>query len=406
MKLRTKIPVSKIPAPKRPVVDYLRFVLPWAANPGDDHTLMFERARRCIQAEIASGSCENCFAPRFRYRYVFFVRLPSGSKPIVRIGALDAVRQNGGISVELNPSKLEHGDVEHLHEVMERVVGRAYRSLLRRALLSRIDFAVDIVHARLDRMLVSYSGAQQFTVFGKTINSKGIIETYNFGSEKSDYITAVYDKNLERRHRAVTAIAKYGRKNEALTADFIKQLDELHGAFPVVRVEVRGKKLNGLALHDIDKLTNRFARFAFVDLDAGSAPFSPKLEVVFMSLCRDRGVKAALEHFKGTADVRKVNAFWRSHRASWWKPGPMMEQACSALRSSGIFPVDAFKPPAANCREGDTTAPQLSESPTATAVRSAGAKFRRIAPDLSNPSTKRTPVAPKGPKRGRVRRIG
>ncbi|CAN2526810.1 hypothetical protein [Burkholderia pseudomallei] len=407
MKLRTKIPVSKIPTPKRPVVDYLRFVLPWAANPGDDHTLMFERARRRIQAEIESGSCENCFAPRFRYRYVFFIPLPSGPKPIVRIGALDPVRQNGGISVEMNPSKLEHGDVEHFHEVMERIVGRGYRNLLRRALLGRIDFAVDIVHARLDRMLVSYSGAQQFTVFGKTLNSKGIIETCNFGSEKSDYITAVYDKNLERRHRAVMAIAKYGRKDEPLTANFIKQLDQLHDAPSVVRVEVRGKKLNGLALHDIDKLTNRFVRFTFADLNASGSELPKKLQNAFISLCRDRGVKAALEHYKGTPEARKINAFWRSHRASWWNPEPMMEQVCSALRSSGIFPVEAFDPPAASRREGDTKAPQLSESPTATAVRStAGAKFLRIAPNVSNPSTKRTPVAPKVPKRGRVRRIG
>ncbi|WP_143028338.1 hypothetical protein [Burkholderia orbicola] len=408
MKLRTKIPVSKIPAPKRPVVDYLRFVLPWAANPGDDHTLMFERARRRIQTEVESGSCENCFAPRFRYRYVFVIPLPSGSEPIVRIGALDPVRQKGGISVEMNPSKLEHGDAEHFHEVMERIVGRSYNGMLRRAVLSRIDFAVDILHVRLDRMLISYSGAQQFTVFGKTVNSKGIVETCNFGSEKSDYITAVYDKNLERRHRAVTAIAKYGRKNEPLTANFIKQLDELHCAPPVVRVEVRGKKLNGLALHDIVKLTNRFSRFMFADLDAGSSPLPPKLETEFISLCRDRGVKAALEHYKGTPEVRKINAFWRSRRASWWNPEPMMEQACSALRSSGIFPVEAFDPPAASRRESDTKASQSSKSPAiTTAVRStAGAKFRQMAPDLPNPSAKRTPVAPKAPKRHHVRRIG
>ncbi|ARL17556.1 hypothetical protein BOC46_20130 [Burkholderia pseudomallei] len=256
-------------------------------------------------------------------------------------------------------------------------------------------------------MLVSYSGAQQFTVFGKTLNSKGIIETCNFGSEKSDYITAVYDKNLERRHRAVMAIAKYGRKDEPLTANFIKQLDQLHDAPSVVRVEVRGKKLNGLALHDIDKLTNRFVRFTFADLNASGSELPKKLQNAFISLCRDRGVKAALEHYKGTPEARKINAFWRSHRASWWNPEPMMEQVCSALRSSGIFPVEAFDPPAASRREGDTKAPQLSESPTATAVRStAGAKFLRIAPNVSNPSTKRTPVAPKVPKRGRVRRIG
>ncbi|RQM49331.1 hypothetical protein EHZ19_06730 [Paraburkholderia bannensis] len=382
MQLRAKspartIPASKMPTPKQPIVDYLRFLLPWATNPGDDYTLMFERTRERIQAEIDGGACKGSFAPRSRYRYVFVIPLPGGSEPIVRIGALDPVRQKGGISVEMNPAKLAPGDIDHFHDVMGRIVGRSYTSLLRRALLSRIDFAVDIVHAHLDRLLVSYSGAQQFTVFGKTVNSKGIVETLNFGSEKSDYITAVYDKNVERRHRAVVDIAKHGRSDESLKANFIKQLDQLHGAPPVVRVEVRGVKLNGLALHDLDKLTNRFARFTFADLTGEGAELPRKLQDVFISLCRDRGVKAALDHFKGTPDVRKVNAFWRSRRASWWKPEPLMEQALGALRSSGIFPLEAF---ASSSDECDAPPLKVTRSRGPTASANDDVKFKRIGP--------------------------
>ncbi|TDQ93240.1 hypothetical protein [Paraburkholderia silvatlantica] len=380
MKLRAKVPARKIPTPNRPVVDYLRFVLPWAANPGDDHNLMFERARRRIQAEIENGNCKGSFAPRFRYRYVFVVPLPGGSKPIVRIGALDPVRQKGGISVETNPAKLESGDAEYFHEVMGRIVGRSYKGLLRRAFLNRIDFAVDIVHAHLDRMLVSYSGAQQCTVFGKKFGLNGRVETYNFGSHDSNYITAVYDKNIERRHRAIIAIAKRGLRSEQTTANFIKQLDQLHGAPPMVRVEVRGKKLNGLVLHDLDKLTNRFARFTIADLNADGSELPEKLKAVFISLCRDRGVKAALDHFKGTPDVRKVNKFWRSHRASWWNPEPMMEQALNVLRNCGIFAPEAFNPTS----EGPDVPPlRTTRSRPATAFASkGGAKFKRAGPDL------------------------
>jgi hypothetical protein len=49
-----------------------------------------------------------------------------------------------------------------------------------------------------------------------------------------------------------------------------------------------------------------------------------------MSLCRDRDVKAALEHYKNTADVCKINVFWRSHKAIWWKPETLWAQACTA----------------------------------------------------------------------------
>ncbi|MFP3624444.1 hypothetical protein SB771_34795, partial [Burkholderia sp. SIMBA_051] len=88
----------------------------------------------------------------------------------------------------------------------------------------------------------------------------------------------------------------------------------------------------GLPLHDLHKMANRFARFTFADLNARGKLLPKRLLDTFMSLCRDRGVKAALEHYKGTPDVRKVNAFWRSHHANWWKPELMMEQACDALR--------------------------------------------------------------------------
>ncbi|TGP44879.1 hypothetical protein EN871_09870 [bacterium M00.F.Ca.ET.228.01.1.1] len=374
MKLRIKTPI-----PKRPFVDGLRFVLPWAANPGDNHQLMFERARRRIQAEIENGTCKGTFANRGRYRFVFSIPLSGEFAATIWIGARDPVRQKGGISVSLNPAKLEPGDVEHLHEVMARIVGHAYKGLLRRALINRIDFAVDIVHARLDRMLVSYQYAQQFTVFGKTVK-KGVVETYNFGSEKSPYMTAVYDKNLERRHRAIEAIAKHGLNSESLKAYFIKQLDQLHGAPPVVRVEVRGMQLKGLPLRDLHKMGNRFDRFAFADLNATGKPLPKKLGDAFMSLCRDRGVKAALAHYKGTPNARNVNTFWRSRRASWWTPKPMMEQALEALRRSGIFPLEAFAPSSDERHAPPLKVTRSRTDPTTSA--NDDVKFKRTGRDL------------------------
>jgi hypothetical protein len=61
-------------------------------------------------------------------------------------------------------------------------------------------------------------------------------------------------------------------------------------------------------------------------------------------MCRQDGVKAALEAFKHTKQVRKVHAFWRSHQANWWKPEPLWLQACAALRAIDLFPDEAFEP--------------------------------------------------------------
>ena len=376
MKLRIKTPTLR-----RPVVDGLVFLLPWACDPLVDRQALFERARHRIQKEIDDGFCEPAYVKFKRYHFSFNIPLPGKSKALVQIGALDLKRQKGGISVTMNPAKFVVGAVEHFHDVMTRIVGPSYRSLMRRALLNHIDFAVDIVHADLSRMLVTYGNAQQFTVFGKTVSSAGVVETYSFGSEKSDYMTSVYDKNVERRHRAILNIAKHGRRNEPLTANFIKQLEQLHGAPPVVRVEVRGKKLRGLPLHKLDKLENRFARFTFADLNIEGVTLQKKLEDAFMSLCRDRGVKATLEHYKGTPDVRKINAFWKSHKANWWQPDMLWNQACAALRSSGIFPADAFDP-----HREEQDAPPLKairSRPVPASASNGGVEFKRTGPELA-----------------------
>jgi hypothetical protein len=112
-----------------------------------------------------------------------------------------------------------------------------------------------------------------------------------------------------------------------------------------------------------------------------------KLEDEFMSLCRDRGVKATLEHYKGTPDVRKINTFWKSHLANWWRPDMLWNQACAALRSSGIFPAEAFDP-----HREERDAPPLKaicSRPSTVSAANRGVKFKRTGPDLGK---RRKPV--------------
>lgn len=354
-----------IPTPKPPVVDRLAFLLCWATGPNDDQQLMLERVRCRVQKEIKDGTCKHAFVKLNHYRLNFCILLDGGTKPLVQIGARIPERQKGGIRVDMNPAKFAPGDMEQFHEVMGRVVGPAYQRLLRRPLLHRIDFAVDVVHADLSRMLVSYTNAHRFTVFGKRVSTKGNVEGYNFGSVTSSYMTAVYAKNIEQVHRAVLDIARKGIRREPLKANVIKQVKQLRGAPSKVRVETRGMKMNNMPPHKLEMQPNRFKRFALAYLPDSRGALPAWMETAFLSLCRDKGVKAALETFKGSEHASKVNAFWKSRQCAWWKPEPMWRQACGALRQLGVFPAAAFEAEASRPQKlqnlGDVVIPSAAK---------------------------------------------
>ncbi|MBV7457495.1 hypothetical protein KW843_23685 [Acidovorax sp. sif1233] len=232
---------------------------------------------------------------------------------------------------------------------MRGLIGRReYNELMRRPLLNVIHFAVDIYHAALTRMLVRYDNGQRMSVMAKRVGKGGFIEGYNFGSVSSDYQTAAYNKQQELVHAAILAIAQSGSSgfnDDPLKSNKIKQLTRVLGGPEIARVEVRGKKMRGLPLWKLSQQTNRFARFHFADLSAGGTELDPLTEKSFLALCRQDGVKAALEAFKHTEHARKVHALWRSRQAAWWQPEELWQQACDALRDTGMFPPEAFDPP-------------------------------------------------------------
>jgi hypothetical protein len=339
-----------VPFVKRPVVDRLAFILRWACGRYDDQDEMLKPVRRRIAKAIEAGTCERAYPKGARYRENFRIVLDGGSHAYVQVGALIPERQKGGIRIVINPAKFSDGDAAQLNRVMRQIIGREYNQLMRRPLVNCIDFAADIHNANLSRMLVQYSNAQRMTVMAKRMAQNCHIEGYNFGSVSSDYFVVAYDKSAERIHAAILNMVKQinGKrgiqKNELLTANAIKQLKPKLDGIEVVRVEVRGKKLRGLPLYKLNSLPNRFARFKFADLNATVAALPRLTERAFLAMCRQDGLKAALDAFKHTKQARKVNAYWRSHQASWWKPEPMWQQACDAVREIGLFPDSAFEP--------------------------------------------------------------
>lgn len=49
----------------------------------------------------------------------------------------------------------------------------------------------------LSHMLITYQCAPRITLIAKRVDSKGAIQSYNFGTVTNDYMTTDYDKRTE-----------------------------------------------------------------------------------------------------------------------------------------------------------------------------------------------------------------
>jgi hypothetical protein len=332
-----------------PVIDRLAYILPRFSS---YTTLSIEEVLKIIvgryQLAVEEGLCKRAYTSGARYRLNFNIALPGGSDALVQIGALQPKVQKGDVRVCVNPARFGPDDVDHLNKVMRRIIGKKYPELMKRARLNCLDAAVDIHGLDLSTTLVQYQYATKHTVFGKRMANGSFIETYNFGSLKSAYMTTVYSKHIEKVHRAIINLVRTARsENESLKANAVKQVHEARGVNPITRVEIRGKKLRGLHLSQLPMQTNRFKwfKFACLDMPGTGTQLTPLLKQAFISMCRDTSVKATLAAFKGSKQANNVNNFWRSHQAEWWKPETLWLQACEAVREIGLFPDEAFSDP-------------------------------------------------------------
>jgi len=137
------------PFVKRPVVDRLAFILPWACGRHDDQDEMLKPVRRRIEQAIKAGTCERAYPKGARYRENFCILLNSGAKAYVQVGALIPERQKGGIRIFVNPAKFCDGDAAQTNRMMRKIIGSEYNQLMKRPLINCIDFAADIHNANL-----------------------------------------------------------------------------------------------------------------------------------------------------------------------------------------------------------------------------------------------------------------
>jgi hypothetical protein len=332
------------PIVEKPVVDRLGFVLPWAVDLDDDQAQLVADIRGRVDSAIRADRCELAYPKGPRYRLSFRIKLSNSCKVLVQVGALQPRVQKGGIRILLNPSKFAAGDVELLHRTLRRIIGSNYDLLMQEPLINVLDIAVDIFNVNLNRLLVTYTNAQRHTIFGKTLTAGTTnVETYNFGSASSDYMTAAYDKRMERVDAAIKAIARKGLNQESLKSNFLKKFKVARGSPERLRVEVRGRKMRGCRLFQLPLLSNRFSRFSFTDLDSEGSGLSPKTEAAFIAMCQQFDVKTAFALFKDTGEARAVRKYWRTRQVDWWQPEHLWQQGFDALQEVGLFPARAFK---------------------------------------------------------------
>lgn len=320
-------------------IDKIAFILP---TPSEKYSRekWLERVIPRMENLLIDRVCQRVPGTR-RYRLSVEYKSPGGAKVFLQFIATRPGHQKGDIRIELNPGQFTKADAAAFHEFMRRILGRGYDGLLLKALINRLDLAVDIKHLRLSNLIVNYSRTRKCTVFGKTVGRSGLVEGYHFGSISSDHAGILYDKTSERLTKYIQAIAGTSLDLDSLKDNVVRQLARMKSEPPVVRVEIRNMKLNGRTLQEVWMETNRFCRFSFQTMD-GAPELPARSRLAFQSVCRDVGVAAALEIFKGSPSERALRDFV-NEGPEWWTPDGLWHQALLSLRRTGIFPPSAFE---------------------------------------------------------------
>lgn len=306
-------------------LDKLAYALPTRRVLGPDVSWISEFRER-VRSAISVGKCAPFFGSTGRFRYGVHLLAPSGCKLLINFGVRDSKRQPFGLRIECNPAALSLEDIAFVHRFFSEAFPSDYLALLRGARIRRVDIAVDLLRVNLDDLLVTYSHAQNLTMFGKRVSGvKGRVETLTFGSVTSSSAAAVYSKDVEAIQKLMNGASTPSREADRLSDNAVRQLVAAN-AYPIVRVEVRLRK-QVLSPADLGALENRLLRFRFVEVKHTSL-IPPLTAKAFRSMCRDMGVKAALRAFKGHSCYSQLRDLLR-RRPQWWDPEASWQEALS-----------------------------------------------------------------------------
>lgn len=304
-------------------IDKLAYLLPTSKLLGPE-VVWLTGFQGYVRSAMAAGVCAPFFGGSGRFRGSAQLVLPSGAHAVVSYGRKGKRPQRFGVRVECNPGAMLDADVAAIHRFFIGAFGEHYVAMLTAPRIKRMDIAVDIQGLALDDVFVSYAHAQHVTMFGKTFTkARGNVETLMFGSVTSNSAGAVYSKRTESLHKLLVGVAKGGVTAERLSDNVVRQMKSSR---PVVRIEVRLRKLTS-SVADLVDLENKFLRFTFVEYEDMSL-IPERVRLAFRSMCRDIGLKAALNVFKGHPLHRRLTRLSRG-RPRWWEPEKAWREAIS-----------------------------------------------------------------------------
>ena len=334
-------------------IDKLAYLLPTSKLLGPEITWL-PGFQGYVRTAMAAGVCTPFFGSSGRFRASAQLVLPSGASAIVSYGRKGKRLQRFGIRVECNPGGMLDADVATIHRFFIGAFGDQYLGMLKSPRVKRLDVAVDIHGVSLDDVFVSYAHAQHVTVFGKSFTkARGSVETLMFGSVTSSSAGAVYSKRTESLHKLLVGVAKRGVTAERLPDNVVRQYKDMKSSRPVVRIEVRLRKLTS-SVADLVDLENKFLRFIFVEYE--DASFLPKrVRLAFRSMCRDIGLKAALDVFRGHPLHQRLTQLSRG-RPCWWEPEKAWREAISYPVVMKLFTAPSSAP-ARRAKNRDNRAP-------------------------------------------------
>ncbi len=232
------------------------------------------------------------------YKYQYWINLPGTSERVLFQARPTDKTKTRYFRYEFNPSRLGQTGLKALKKRLQMLGSEGnYRHLVKNAVVTRFDVAIDLVNASMDQLVVvSAGGGKRHAYFG----GHGPIQTMYLGIKPGRKSSDHYA--YDRRQKEMD-----GKNGEA--ADWP----------PVTRLEFRITTAK-LPYANIHAVANPLERMRVFDPSSVNPGIDPTVWQLFIDSCTLRGPEGALKLLpKGLretceAALKKAEAIWRPQK--------------------------------------------------------------------------------------------
>jgi hypothetical protein len=199
--------------------------------------------------------------------------------------------------LEMTPARI---DMDNLKTILDKALPGGYAGVLKNGRVNRMDLSVDIANVSVAEIIARYPKMRVERHFGMGIKN----QTKILGSPTGKKSFTLYDKQKQLQ----TFKAKHPGTTTALPVG------------KLTRLEMSIKKTNK-TLDNILVLPNPLKHLTLVAYPGSmtSKSYDPSWSL-FLSVCEDRGVKAALDHFNPIDKAVYALRLKQEGKSEWWQP--------------------------------------------------------------------------------------